>query len=256
LQRKLDRLRVGEVVRGGSSRAIVAVNSAPSVAVRCIQVDSPSHLYLCSRSYIPTHNTTALNDIICRIIKEYGVRAAFASFEQDPQRDHRRALRSWFWEEFEPKLNNYQREQADQWIEDHFRFMVADEDDDGLGTIIGMSAKDARADIARAVLKMSPGALAGFATVARELAAGMTVQVKTAAPDPIVLRQGKVISAANEKKLREAHEHMNSAVECIKSVVDPTDDETSEGDTTGADDEAKAARARKAAAMKRKLTVV
>ena len=38
-------------------RMIVSVEPVASVPVRCIQVDSPSHLYLAGRSFIPTHNT-------------------------------------------------------------------------------------------------------------------------------------------------------------------------------------------------------
>ena len=139
--------------------------------------------------------------------------------------------------------------------------LVGGDDEDDLGAVIGMSAADARADIARSVLKMSPGALAGFAGVARDLAKGMTVQVKTSAPAPVVLRAGKAISAANEKKLREAHDHITKAAECVKGAFDPPDDAdpedgTGENDPTDTDNEAKAARARKAAAMKRRLSVV
>lgn len=38
-------------------RYVVDVRPVPSVPVRCIAVDSPSHLYLAGRSFIPTHNT-------------------------------------------------------------------------------------------------------------------------------------------------------------------------------------------------------
>jgi terminase, large subunit len=38
-------------------RRIVAVRPVPSVPVRCIEVDSPSSLFLCGRSMVPTHNT-------------------------------------------------------------------------------------------------------------------------------------------------------------------------------------------------------
>ena len=38
-------------------RFIVAVRPVKSVPVRCITVDSPNALYLCSRAFIPTHNT-------------------------------------------------------------------------------------------------------------------------------------------------------------------------------------------------------
>jgi hypothetical protein len=40
-----------------TSKTIIGCTPVPSVPVRCITVDSPSHLFLCSRSYIPTHNT-------------------------------------------------------------------------------------------------------------------------------------------------------------------------------------------------------
>lgn len=80
---------------------------------------------------VPSHGkTTALNHIICNVVLKYGVRAAWASFEQDPQRDHRRALRSWFCEDYEPKLTRDQRWAADEWIENQFRFFVADDDED------------------------------------------------------------------------------------------------------------------------------
>ncbi len=47
---------------------IVAINAAPSVPVRCIEVDSPNHLYLCGEGWIPTHNTEAGNNWIGYVI--------------------------------------------------------------------------------------------------------------------------------------------------------------------------------------------
>jgi hypothetical protein len=40
-------------------RTIVDVRPVPSVPVRCIRVDSPTHLFLAGRGCIPTHNTLA-----------------------------------------------------------------------------------------------------------------------------------------------------------------------------------------------------
>ncbi len=37
---------------------IVAVRRVPSVAVRCVEVDNPAHLYLAGRGMVPTHNST------------------------------------------------------------------------------------------------------------------------------------------------------------------------------------------------------
>ena len=45
--------RVSETKR----RRIVDIKKVDSVPVRCIQVDSPTHLYLCGEAFIPTHNT-------------------------------------------------------------------------------------------------------------------------------------------------------------------------------------------------------
>lgn len=42
-------------------RKIVNVREVPSVPTQCIEVDSPSHLFLCTDAFIPTHNTTVLN---------------------------------------------------------------------------------------------------------------------------------------------------------------------------------------------------
>lgn len=50
------------------SRYIVNIQSIASVPVRCITVDSPSHLYLAGRELVPTHNTTAANLSIIRQI--------------------------------------------------------------------------------------------------------------------------------------------------------------------------------------------
>lgn len=42
------------------ARRIVAVVPVPSVPVRCIRVDSPSHLFLAGRAMVPTHNSEVL----------------------------------------------------------------------------------------------------------------------------------------------------------------------------------------------------
>lgn len=56
LARKLERLH--KIVKTKSShRFIVSVEPIDSKPMRCITVNSPSHLYLVTRSYIPTHNT-------------------------------------------------------------------------------------------------------------------------------------------------------------------------------------------------------
>ncbi len=59
LARKFDRLKPPPLSQTRTAnRKIVAVRPVPSVPVRCVQVDSPSRLYLAGRSMIPTHNST------------------------------------------------------------------------------------------------------------------------------------------------------------------------------------------------------
>lgn len=47
-----------------TQRFIVSVEPIASVPVRCVQIDHDSHLYLASRSMIPTHNSTLGIDIV------------------------------------------------------------------------------------------------------------------------------------------------------------------------------------------------
>lgn len=56
LKRKLARLPARPGTRS-KTRQIVAVEPVPSVPVRCIRVDSPSHLFLAGEGMVPTHNT-------------------------------------------------------------------------------------------------------------------------------------------------------------------------------------------------------
>ena len=51
---------------GIESRTIIDVWEVESRPVKCIAVDSPSHLYLAGKNFIPTHNSECLNNVIGR----------------------------------------------------------------------------------------------------------------------------------------------------------------------------------------------
>ncbi|MDT5137937.1 MAG: replicative helicase, partial [Mycobacterium sp.] len=53
---KERRARIGTQRSG--SRFIVAVRQIETVAVRCVEVDNDSHMYLASKAMVPTHNST------------------------------------------------------------------------------------------------------------------------------------------------------------------------------------------------------
>jgi phage terminase large subunit GpA-like protein len=66
LKRKLNKMvgREGRRVSETLRRRIIGVEAMPTVPVRCIQVDSPSCLYLAGKSMIPTHNTEIINNVV------------------------------------------------------------------------------------------------------------------------------------------------------------------------------------------------
>jgi twinkle protein len=95
--------------------------------------------------------STFANDLCCRAALNHGLRIGWASFEQAPQRDHRRALRSWYgaprdqrldvdpverlpadWREGRPvhQMSDAQIAEADAWIDQQMVFIVPGEDDD------------------------------------------------------------------------------------------------------------------------------
>lgn len=129
--RKLERQRAAFGHRKRTSyRTIVGCESMPSVPVRCIQVDSPSHLYLAGRAMIPTHNSSVINEFCGRMALGHGWSTVFASFEQRPQTDHRRALRTFFNSKRAIHQSAREIAAADDWIERYFSFIVPDEDDE------------------------------------------------------------------------------------------------------------------------------
>ncbi|GAA0719707.1 hypothetical protein Drose_06010 [Dactylosporangium roseum] len=89
--RKGDRQRPVPVTSTSRRRYIVDVRSIESVPVRCIQVDSPRHMYLASRACVPTHNSELLNGLFtidrwAHYVDDHGQkRGIVANFLIDPQ---------------------------------------------------------------------------------------------------------------------------------------------------------------------------
>lgn len=68
LKRKLARLKGRKDGRSSETerRRIVDVRKVESRPVKCIEVDSPNHLYLAGTEMIPTHNSDIMNNVIGR----------------------------------------------------------------------------------------------------------------------------------------------------------------------------------------------
>ncbi|QOR72907.1 replicative DNA helicase [Ruania alkalisoli] len=64
-----------------TQRIITAVRQVQSVPVRCVQIDHPSHLYLASRSMVPTHNSTLGLDIARAASIKNGLTSVIFSLE-------------------------------------------------------------------------------------------------------------------------------------------------------------------------------
>src|SRR5919197_651960 len=82
---RLERKRLMHKERKGPGRTgkrlITDVRPVPSVPVRCVEVDSPDHLYLASRSMVPTHNSTLGLDIARHASVRAGVPTVVFSLE-------------------------------------------------------------------------------------------------------------------------------------------------------------------------------
>ena len=74
--------------------------------------------------------STFVNDLVCRVVRRYGVNVAWASFEQSPQDDHRRNLRTWFLERPDRAWSAEDVARADAWIDARHRFFRPKEDED------------------------------------------------------------------------------------------------------------------------------
>ena len=64
-----------------TSWKVVTVHPVPSVAVRCVQVDSADHLYLVTRAMVPTHNSTLGLDIARSASIKNGLTSVIFSLE-------------------------------------------------------------------------------------------------------------------------------------------------------------------------------
>lgn len=79
---------------------------------------------------IPSHGKSSLlNEIACRAVQHQGWKVAFASFEQAPQLDHKRNLRTYYNHKRVIHQDAQEKDEADGWINRNFVFIVPSEDD-------------------------------------------------------------------------------------------------------------------------------
>jgi hypothetical protein len=117
LERKKERQRprTNRTLRS-ENRHIIGIKPIVSVPVRCIQVDSPSHLYLAGKAMIPTHNTT-VSALVCRYVAEnlgpYSEIYCVANdYDQAKSRAYDKTSKSL---SLDPAFNSRRRELQDRW---------------------------------------------------------------------------------------------------------------------------------------------
>jgi len=80
---------------------------------------------------IPSHGkSTFANNIAFNMAKIHGWHVCFASFEQEPQTEHRKALRTLYHGRPPHLLDDAEIARADRWIDEHFSFIVPDDESD------------------------------------------------------------------------------------------------------------------------------
>lgn len=125
LQRKIANQRIGDQ-RRTKARIIVACDRVQSVPVRCIQVDAPSHLFLVSKGFIPTHNSTWVLNLVVNLAESHGWRSAIFSPEMPTVPHLRDKLRRIRLRKKPLELDWEELAAADQWINDNMVFIDAD----------------------------------------------------------------------------------------------------------------------------------
>lgn len=83
LKRHLERIQIKSIDKI-SRRYVVDCKKVKSVPVKCIEVDSPSHQYLCTKSFVPTHNSSFLNQIEIKLAVRHGWKFGVFSPEHYP----------------------------------------------------------------------------------------------------------------------------------------------------------------------------
>jgi hypothetical protein len=129
LDRKLERLK--DKIKN-ENRTIFSCTPCDSVPVRCIEVDSSSKLFLCTKSHIPTHNSSFLKYILLmKSIKKGWKWALFAPEDFPAHEFYHDIVEMYIGHDMTPRNFNRQSrelyEQVYDWVSKHFFFVYPKE---------------------------------------------------------------------------------------------------------------------------------
>jgi hypothetical protein len=105
-------------------RSIISCVPVDSVPVRCIQVDSGSHQYLCTESYIPTHNTEFMDAVAVNMaVQPTRWNTLIFSPENGGTESHMMRLAEKFIGKREDAFTKEDYRVALKWLDAHFTWM-------------------------------------------------------------------------------------------------------------------------------------
>jgi replicative DNA helicase len=127
-------------------RRITACDPVPSVPVRCIKVDSQSHLYLCSKAFIPTHNSSWADNLMVNLAATQNWRWAAFSAENLPASRYAAGLMEIhadkpFRQGPHPRMTVAERDQHLEWVIEHFHLIQPSADRFSLDRIIQIASQ-------------------------------------------------------------------------------------------------------------------
>jgi len=113
-----------------SWQQIVDVKPVPSVPVRCISVDHPSHEFLITDGLIPTHNSQVIDAMLMNALAEHNWRVAYASFENPPELHLAKLLamraRKPFGDGPTPRMSEDEMLEHFGWLNERISFLTND----------------------------------------------------------------------------------------------------------------------------------
>jgi hypothetical protein len=123
-------------------RQIVRVEEVPSVPVKCIQVDSPSHLYLATQACIPTHNSGFISAMAVNMAYQHGWGFTIFSPENAPMERYAAMLTALyigkpFWGA--ARMTIEEMREGKEWLWQHVSFLMPEDESPTLDRLLALA---------------------------------------------------------------------------------------------------------------------
>lgn len=122
LKRKLQYVK-NKVRDTQNWRYIKECKKIKSVPVKCIQVDSMSHQYLCTEAMIPTHNSEWADSLVMNLARKHNWKICVCSAEIDNEEYQENSIHRYLRRPLK-EVAAHEPEKALQFFQDHFVFIT------------------------------------------------------------------------------------------------------------------------------------